>query len=258
MESKRYSFSFTAKSPISHGEFSDGVDTGNIMLFRRLPMISKSGTICSIPAISGNALRGAMRRLLTRELFDVLCFRHDKLYLALANGGALEKTLDQYIRPEKVRETRMLLPILSAFGSALYTYMLPGVLNMGFAVLQCVELGTGDNVSSELVADVGMTRHLDRTEADTGDAKPMPYMVETVIPGARFDCEFMFLDSAVDIDKATVFHGLNLLRSVGGKSASGFGFIELSERFDDSAYLAYLDGIDDEYREKVKIFAGEL
>ena len=258
MESKRLSFSFTAKSPITHGEFSDGVDTGNIMLFRRLPVVGKDGSIYSIPAVSGNALRGAMRRLLTRELFDALYFRHDKLYLALANGGALEKTLDQYIRPEKVRETRALLPILSAFGSALYTYMLPGVLNMGFAMLQCSELGTGDKLSSELVADVGMTRHLDRTEADTGDAKPMPYVVETVIPGARFDCEFAFLDSATDIDKATVFHGLNLLRSVGGKAASGFGFIELSERFDDTAYLAYLDGIDDDYREKVQIFAGEL
>lgn len=258
MDSKRLSFSFIAKSPISHGEFSDGVDTGNTMLFRRLPVVGNGGAIYSIPTISGNSLRGAMRRLLTREFFDVLCFRHDKLYLALANGGALEKTLDQYISPEKVRKTRELLPILSAFGTALYTYMLPGVLCMSFALLQCAELGTGDKFSSELVADVGMTRHLDRTEADTGDAKPMPYVVESVIPGARFDCEYMFLTSATDMDRATVSHGLNLLRRIGGKSSSGFGFIELDRRFDDSNYLAYLEGIDDDYREKVLAFAKEL
>lgn len=258
MQAKRLSFSFIAKSPISHGEFSDGVDTGNTMLFRRLPVVGKGETIYSIPAISGNSLRGVMRRLLTRELFDALCFRHDKLYLALANGGALEKTLDQYIRPEKVRQTRELLPILSAFGSALYTYMLPGVLSMSFALLQCAELGTGGKLSSELVTDVGMTRHLDRTEADAGDAKPMPYVVESVIPGARFDCEYMFLPSATDMDRATVSHGLNLLRRIGGKAGCGFGFIEMGGDFDDTAYLTYLEGIDDDYREKVQAFAKEL
>lgn len=258
MDSKRFSFSFACKSPISHGEFADGVDTGNTMLFRRLPVVGKGEEIYSIPAISGNALRGTIRRLLTRELFDALCFRHDKLYLALANGGALEKTLDQYIRPEKVRQTRELLPLLSAFGSALYTYMLPGVLCLSFALLQCAELGTGDKLSSELVADVGMTRHLDRTEADTGDAKPMPYVVESVIPGARFDCEYMFLPSATDMDRATVSHGLNLLRRIGGKSGSGFGFIELDGHFDDAAYVEYLESIDDDYREKVQSFAKEL
>lgn len=258
MQARRLSFSFTAKSPISHGEFADGVDTGNILLFRRLSVVGKGEAIYSIPAISGNAMRGAMRRLLTRELFDALCFRHDRLYLALANGGALEKTLDQYIRPEKVRQTRELMPILSAFGSALYTYMLPGVLCMSFALLQCAELGTGDKLSSELVADVGMVRHLDRTEADMSDVKPMPYMTETVITGARFTGEYMFLPSATDMDRATVAHGLNLLRRIGGRTGSGFGFIEMDEHFDDAAYLAFLEGIDDDYREKVQAFAKEL
>ena len=223
-----------------------------------MSVVGKGEAIYSIPAISGNAMRGAMRRLLTRELFDALCFRHDKLYLALANGGALEKTLDQYIRPEKVRQTRELMPILSAFGSALYTYMLPGVLCMSFALLQCAELGTGDKLSSELVADVGMVRHLDRTEADMSDVKPMPYMTETVITGARFTGEYMFLPSATDMDRATVAHGLNLLRRIGGKTGSGFGFIEMDEHFDDSNYLAYLEGIDDDYREKVLAFAKGL
>lgn len=255
---KRYSFKITAKSPIVHGEYMDGVDTGNVMLFRRLPIVSFDDQVKSVPVLSGNSLRGVMRRLLTREFFDTLCFRHDKLYLAMANGGALEKTLDQYVRPEKIRETRELLPILSAFGSAMYTYMLPGVLNMGFAVLQCADLGTGPMPASELMADVGMTRHLDRAEADCADVKPMPYSVETVVSGAVFDCEFMFLPGATEMDKATVFHGLNLIRTLGGKAGSGFGFVELSEGYDDFMYLEYLGKIDDDYRERVRVFCKGL
>lgn len=87
----------TALSPISHGAFTDGADTGNIMEFRRMPIVI-DGQAVQIPVISGNALRGTMRRLLAREFFQVLGIgkifeqkEQDKLYAILGNGGALGK-----------------------------------------------------------------------------------------------------------------------------------------------------------------------
>lgn len=252
-------FSFKAISPITHGEYSDGVDTGNIMLFRRMPILSDvSGKIYSIPCISGNAMRGIMRRLLARELFAKLSFKHDKLYIALANGGALEKTLDQYIVPEKIAKTREMIPMLSVFGTCLYTYMLSGKMNMSFSILRCSELGTGEYLSSELISDIGMTRHIDKTEAVPGNAKPMPYMVECVIAGTVFDSGLAFNDNTTSLERACVFHGLNLISTVGGKSGSGFGTIEMSRRFDDEEYISYIDGIDEDYSENVLTFAKGL
>ena len=89
----------TAKSPIVHGEFSDGIDLGNLMNFRHIPMIS-NGELYRVPAISGNAIRGVLRRLLARELVDRYALKDamgksfDKFYIAIANGGNLDKSMD--------------------------------------------------------------------------------------------------------------------------------------------------------------------
>ncbi|MGN0686825.1 MAG: hypothetical protein ACI4KA_01810, partial [Oscillospiraceae bacterium] len=58
-------------SPISHGAFKDSVDSGNISEFRRVPVYSSErNAVSEIPSISGNAIRGVLRRVLTREYFS--------------------------------------------------------------------------------------------------------------------------------------------------------------------------------------------
>lgn len=246
-------FEIKTLAPLSHGDFNDGLDTGNAMLFRRMPVVSRDEEIVATPVISGNSLRGVMRRYLTREFIERLGFRDDKLYIALANGGALNKSVDAYIRPERVRQIREAIPILSAFGSALYSFMLPGVLNMGFAILKCAELGTGDKPIADLLTDISQTRHIEVTEAVYDGVKPMPYTIEAVIKGAVFACNFSFLDAATDMDKAVVAHGLNGIHTLGGKWASGFGAVELApDRFDDTLYVDWLGDMTDEKRDAVR------
>lgn len=254
-----HSFEIRVLAPISHGNFSSE-DVGNAMLFRRMPIIASDGDIYQIPVISGNALRGVMRRLLAREYLQALGYKDDKFYITIANGGALNKSVDAYIRPQKIAEICETFPILSAFGSACYSFMLPGKLNMGFAVLQCSELGTGKIPSGDLVTDISQTRHIDRSEADYGDITPMPFVIEAVIQGAVFDCTVQFLSSATELDMACVFHGLNMIHSLGGKSAGGYGFVELSETFDDKPYLDWLEDIkqDTAYLDKAKKIMAEL
>lgn len=259
MKSSALSFSITAKSPISHGNYSEGRDTGNLMEFRRMDLIGADKAIHKVPVISGNSLRGVMRRKLTREYLKKLGFRDDKLYFLMANGGALGKSQDGYIRPEKVARVRELFPILSAFGSAMYSYMLPGQVDVSFAMLRCAELGTGELPADDMLTEISETRHLDRAECSYSEGeKPMPYIVECVMQGAVFDCSLRFLESATELDMATVFHGLNLISTLGGKHAAGFGQVELPETFDDRLYIDWLEGIEDPYREEVREWLKEL
>lgn len=252
----------TALSPIVHGEYSDGADIGNMMQFRRIP-IQHNGRVYNVPVLSGNSTRGNIRRLIIRELVDRFGLRDamgkyfDKFYVAAANGGNLDKSMDVAVDTNRLREIRKLLPPLSVFGSALYKYMLSGVVNIGFAVPRCKELGTGDNDLISLTADIGLTRHLDKEVADPQEAKPMPYTVETVITGSVFDLDITFAPHATPVEIACIAHGLNLMSTVGGKSGSGFGRVDIDPQ-DDSEYMSWLESITEDDIGNIVKFAAEL
>ena len=251
-----------ALSPISHGEFSDGIDLGNAQVFRRLPMIH-DGRVYDVPVISGNAIRGKIRRMLAREVVEVFDLKNqlgksfDRFYIAMANGGNLDKDMDIIIDTEKIRQIRADIPMLSLLGSALYKYMMPGMVNIGFAVPRCREIGTGDGIGlNDLTADVGLTRHLDKTVADPGDAKPMPYTVEVLIPGVELDVNVEFAPQTTPIEIACLMHGFKLVTSVGGKSGAGFGLIDKEGVADEQLYKDWLN--DTGSLDKIIKFAGAL
>lgn len=243
-----------AKSPISHGAFTDGIDMGNIMEFRRMPIVI-DGKPAMIPVISGNALRGKMRRLLAREFFAKLDIRNifdekeqDKLYAILGNGGALGRESDKGVDVNAIRELRSKFPLLSVFGGACYKYILQGMFNCGFLILNCLEANNGDISISELTAEIGETHHIDKTvfDAEKNEMKPMPYITEVVIKGAEFTGSIDFSPQATEQEKAAVYHGLNIISDIGGKSARGYGQIEIicEENTDDSAYMEALKNTD--------------
>lgn len=240
-----------AKSPIAHGSFTEGVDTGNISEFRKIP-ISHNGTIYEIPAISGNAIRGTIRRLLTREFFMINHLEekleakiHDKLYAIMANGGALGKDLSPTVDPAHIKEIRKQLPILSLLGSACYKYMISGMCSIGFAILDCKELETGEFDSDNLLTEIGETRHVDKTiiNAEETELKPMPYLTEAVIKGATFSGEINFAPQATEIEKSALYHGIKLMNHIGGKTARGYGQINILPDVicDDTDYMDKLN-----------------
>lgn len=250
----------TALSPISHGAFKDSVDTGNISEFRRIPVM-RNGAIVEIPTISGNAIRGSIRRVLSREYFKENKLlenldekEHDKLYAIMANGGALGKDLEVTVDPNKIREIREHIPIVSVLGSACFKYMLSGMCSIGFALLECKENGIGEISSEEMLTEIGETHHIEKTEfkSDELSMKPMPYLTEAIIPGAKFDGTITFSPQATEIEKSCIFHGIKLLNHIGGKSARGYGqiYIEADEELDDSKYIEIKDKADIEFLKK--------
>jgi hypothetical protein len=201
--------SIKALSPISHGAFTEGADTGNIQEFRKMPVIN-NGAVVTVPTISGNALRGVLRRMIAREFIDKLGLKEqiqgkafDKFYTVIANGGTLGKDLDVSVRPEMLRQHRAKMPILSVFGSACYKYMMGGMVTIGFNILNCSELGNSSLSIMEQLTDISETRMIDTeiVDKEQAEVKPMPYIQEVVVAGAEFSGSYDFLPQATSLEK---------------------------------------------------------
>lgn len=249
-----------AESPICHGSFGD-TDTGNATMIRREPLVSLTG-MPRVPCVSGNALRGILRRLVMREMFDRAGVSRaqwaatgrprqwDRLYAALANGGHLdgsEATLD----PERMRRDREAIVPLSAFGAALYTHMISGRLRSAYAWPVCRETvaaglcpGPSDVAAEDLVTEVALVRHVDREYQQPSESgvTPMPTTVEALATGTVLVAALRFERGTTPAESGAVAHGLNLLTAIGGKSGAGLGRVRVTHDGDAAPYLAWLDG----------------
>lgn len=278
----KYELTFTARAPITHAAFSDGSDTGNASMFRREPIVSLTG-YPRVPVVSGNAIRGILRRIIMRELFGYITLDDfaerfgvratlddapiqlndtakrawDRLYAALCIGGTIEQA-ENGISPDMVRQLRAEFPALSVLGSALYTQLIPGMVHIGFAWPICTEtIDAGicrsvENMpvvsAEDLLTEVGLVRHIDRENADPENSgvKPMPYTIEALATGTRLQSEITFDRQATDIEIAVIMHGVKQLQTIGGKAAAGFGTVdtEICPVADDMLYLDWLSNTD--------------
>lgn len=247
-------------APISHNEI--GADMGNITLFRRMARVV-DGRVQRIPVISAGALRGVVRRLLWRETFDRCGLSRetvgspawDRLYAALANGGTIEAA-ETRISPDVIRARRAALPVLSLLGAALYTSHMAGRLQLSHAWIVCQELG-GAIPADELLAEISMVRHADAEEQnpDVSHVGPMPTTVEVAIAGATFQAR---AHVGGEIEASAWAHGLDLVRTIGGKSGQGNGAVRIEHDGDGASYVAWLAEHRDAVREYLLQLADEL
>lgn len=243
---------FHLTAPLSHSAF--GADAGNAVPLRRFPIVSLPDRP-SVPAVSGNALRGGLRRALMRELLDTLglnrdtCPEWDKTYAALANGGTITAA-EKRLEPARVRAIREAVPALSVLGSALYTWLLPGHVRVGVCWPMCRETVAAALVpasdvappASEIEDEYSTSRLPDVTEQDV-DATgvgPMPTTAEVIRTGTTLVSQIGFARHASETERSAVAHGLTLLSHLGGKSGSGLGSFRLEHDGDPQPYRAWL------------------
>lgn len=246
-------------SPFSHGTFGYA-DEGNAVMLRRELIVSLPGNP-RVPYLSGNSLRGRLRRVTMRALFDAARItraamvaeghgrRWDRLYAALANGGHLDGS-EGRVDPERVRELRAALPPLSVYGAALYSWMMPGRARVGFSWLVCaetVEAGLVTALSSpawaeEQVTEIGHVRHIDRTEADPEQSgvTPMPLTIEAVGTGARLQSRIRLDRGWTSLEASCVAWGLDQIHDLGAKAGAGLGAVEIDHDGDGTEYAAWL------------------
>ena len=243
-------------APLSHGAFDVG-DIGNASAIRRMPVVSIAGRP-EIPALSGNSLRGRLRRVVMPDLFDRVGLSRadlpapawDRLYAALANGGHLDGS-EASVSPDAIRELRAALPPLSMLGSALYSWMLPGRCSVGFCWPVCVETVAARLVDAiegplfcaeDLVAETSHCRHIDRTEHDpeVSGVTPMPTTIETLATGTRLEARIHVYSEATAIERAAIAYGLDRIHEIGGKVAGGLGWAEITHDGDAGPYEEWL------------------
>jgi hypothetical protein len=244
---------FRLTAPLSHSAF--GADAGNAVPLRRMRVVSLPG-YPEVPAVSGNALRGSLRRALARELFQVLGLGPetpgwDRLYAAIANGGTIEAA-EKRIDPARIRHFRETLPVVSVLGAAMYKWLLSGHLRAGIVWPVCretVEAGlvsprTGTPGTGEIEGEYTAARlpEVETASPESTGVGPMPVTVEVIATGTIMESRLGFASHAPEIERAAIAHGLTLLTHLGGKSGSGLGCfaLEIESEVDPQPYRDWL------------------
>jgi len=257
----------TALAPIHHG---GDEKAGNQSLTRRQAYIVNNSVI-EIPVISGNSIRGILRRMIWDDLLERVGYTltNMKIYHMLFTGGILEAVDSKdsgVIDIEMKRKLRAELPPLAVLGTALGNQMFEGKLKCAIAQPVCAELRDflpkdipvqATTSIYELVSFDFMTRLDDVKEArQEGEAAHQMLMnFEVINPGTVFVHSFA-LDNPSAVEKAVLAHALNLWREkpwIGGKSSVGYGNVKISyELDDDSAYLAFIENNKEQICETLK------
>lgn len=254
-----YRGTLTALSEIHHG---GDEQTGNVRLLRSVKVWSEDdGRIVRLPVISGNAIRGVLRRKLMEDMLERIDYgpMSPKLHHALYTGGILESTgdvsgaLDLPAR-RTLAET---LPPVALLGTAVLNDMVPGQLAVDFARPLCRETapflamaGYDDpRLRTNVRAFRDFTFTTRRDDLRDGDSHQMIVTFEYFAAGTQFAHAFR-LKHPTAILEACVGAMLELWAAdpaIGGKAAGGFGQLHLDypDAPDPTLYYDYLESSGD-------------
>lgn len=179
-------------SPLTHTEVSLGTDAK----FRRLKFIGPDGRPFHVPVVSGNSIRGLLRRCAARTIIDVCGIEPRSLSVTafdlLHSGGGIAagSTSGVAFPVDELRQARATLPPLALFGGAVHGHILQGQVMVDMAVPICQETapwtGEESGVSLwDLVQEIPYTHRDDRDDRDEKSNVQMRYSVECLVPGTR-------------------------------------------------------------------------
>lgn len=225
----------TCISPLVH--FSDennGVDRK----LRRLKYMYE-GEVEMVPTISGNQIRGILRRIAAADFLRVLGVEKitDKFYYMLFSGGSLEKGSKQdYIEVGSKRELRDRIPFLSLLGCSFKNQIIEGKVKVGMGVPICRETVpyTGENSAIscwDLCDEIFYTRRDDlEDKAEKQEAaQQMKFTVEALCPGTRLKHFFQLLELS-EVEESCFYAILKKFNEspfLGGLSSKGHGKVNL-------------------------------
>jgi len=272
----------TALSPIYHG---GNEKTGNVVLLNRLRFIV-GGKPVDVPVISGNQIRGRLRRLLARDFLQLAGYeldlgqkRHQKLYHTLFAGGVLTEVEEEESGVVdlnlKSRLVRYVVPI-RLFGASYGNQMVEGRVLVGFALPICRELADFTGVDSDvsfyqLITRAFQTRRdelrVGGGEGEEDEAVQMIVEYEVFAPGAQFFHELVLEaeEEGLALDLSALYRAVGLWQEepyIGGKSSAGFGRLKIEYQWpsgaSDQAYLEHVEKNRDEIHKALDELAEAL
>jgi hypothetical protein len=246
-----------------------------VVLLNRIKFIV-DGRPTDVPVVSGNQVRGRLRRLLAGDFLERVGYEMDlsrrsyqKLYHTVYAGGVLaevEEAGSGVVNLDlKSRIVRYILP-LRLFGCSFANQMIEGRVLVGHLLPICRELrdyvepveACGVDVSFyQLITRAFQTRRdeLRGGGEDEEQAVQMIVEYECFAPGARFHHEIL-LETSVEaepLDLSTLYRAVELWRRqpfIGGKSGIGFGKLKIDYTWpkpvDSSSYLRFIEENRDE------------
>lgn len=241
-----------AVSPIHHG---GDEKNGNVPVLRSVQQyVPEFDGFADMPHISGNSIRGMLRRRIVKHMLDTVGYEldetnkaHRKLHHALYTGGCLESSDADSGKAdlEFRRQMRQLIPVLGLMGTSVGNQMLKGSLKCGIAFPRCSERGTGAHPARTMTGHSFATR-LDDIKGGREEGEASQQMIvgfEVLNPGTVFDHTFI-LDYATELEASCLAHGVALWKDapfVGGKSGSGYGEIVFAYTFNGITPQPYLN-----------------
>lgn len=208
-----------------------------MQFIRRASLLSKDGTSVEVPAISGNSLRGQLRRIAARQMLDRLKLERvpTKVYHLLFSGGAISKgETSSSHRVADIRALRELVPMIGLFGGAWHAEIMPGCLSVDWiwpvceATIQITGIESPVSVR-ELVDDLFYTRCDDSPIPDDEVSSQMIYECEAIVPGVVL-CGALSLTRATEVESgclAIAFAEWLAYPRLGGQSSRGHGRLEV-------------------------------
>jgi hypothetical protein len=231
----------TAVSSIAHG----GETRGTITLLRRELIVQPDGHAALVPVISGNSLRGVLRRAGELLLRDAVGY-HGQLPLAAAHalraGGSLAKVSGEPLSGSRLQLLRDLVPQVGVFGCAAGGRIIDGCLQVGKLmphVAECAHLipvavpvrPAADATQLETFIRRDDTAFHDSCvppgDQDEADSQLMMYRVETFPAGTRF-AAWLRLVRATPLETAffgEVLAGFQEHGRIGGRAGTGHGLV---------------------------------
>lgn len=238
----------TALSPLHHG----GDDkTGSESLLHRMKWVVND-EIMEIPYISGNGIRGKLRRLVFADFLNLLDYdiKSLRLYHALFAGGLLESVGSSgKIELEKKKQIRNIIPPISVFGTSFGNQIFEGKLKIGFMMPICKELNEYLSIKSEKSFFSYLDFEYQTRKDDLGEreedqsAVQMLINYEVFIAGTKFYHKII-LDNMNEIEEGVIARMLNLWKNdptIGSKSSIGFGYLKLDYNYNPKKEQLYVD-----------------
>ncbi|KIL36972.1 hypothetical protein SD71_04540 [Cohnella kolymensis] len=230
----------------------------NVRAHRKMK-VNYEGIPVTVPVISGNSIRGILRRLGAEWLIRQLGLAPDhlspKLYYLLFAGGALEKgdkkgrpkagvNESSAIRPTALQELRKNLPLLSLLGCAYQVNMMESKLKVDFAVPYVDEVASlyGKPAPGKTANQITEWIHYSRMDQhDTeGTSNRMIFQYEYIVPGTEFIHGFTLIGTS-ELENSLFSHLLELFSGygfLGGRSAQGHGKVCMNYASDHSTVPA--------------------
>lgn len=249
----------TALSPIHSGsDENNGNDKGLRTIIYNLPTGPEE-----VPVVSGNAIRGVLRRLIMADLLEQVGFQPTdakgqvRLYHSLFAGGTLEQVAEKdsgYIDLALKKQIREIIPPLALLGTALRNQMLEGKLDVAYAIPRAKELAVLLRNPEGITATLGDLRKQtfntrrdemaqDAKEQD-GSSSQMLHTWWYIPPGTEFQHGCTLLNPS-PVEAACLGRMIDLWLErprLGAKAGTGNADVRLSypEKPDAQPYLDFI------------------